>query len=425
MHLAIDLRFYRPEPYGLAVHIKCLFHELIPLLADQTKFTKITLIFDKQVTRKQLEQTLDWWPQLKAPKFHIFFTEAKYYTVAEQTTFLQELQTLQADLVYFFSFNYPLLYSKPFVYQVLDLTIPKTKSKLNPRVWAMLLLLNLGLRKAKARLLLGQETARDAEHFTWLNFTKPEKRNYRSNTVIFNGVNPLYVAQTSSSVVKSQITQMPTTKQQVTKLKDLKTELGITKDYLLFVSVWRKYKNIETLVSAFERLQKEHNHSYQLVLAGKLDPEYPEVLERVEQSPEFERKNIIVRHDLSDEQLVLLQDGALAYVFPSLHEGFGLTLVEAARRGTPVLCSDIPVFRQMLSDKAAFFFDPHSAEDIQAKLNLFLKEDPKQLHDRLQSALTETKQYTWSIVANQILDVLLDGAKPVKPKVRPAQQSLA
>jgi glycosyltransferase involved in cell wall biosynthesis len=59
--------------------------------------------------------------------------------------------------------------------------------------------------------------------------------------------------------------------------------------------------------------------------------------------------------DADDDELSFLYDHAAALIFPSYAEGFGLPIVEAARRGRPVICSDIPVFREVGRDGALYF----------------------------------------------------------------------
>jgi alpha-1,2-rhamnosyltransferase len=59
--------------------------------------------------------------------------------------------------------------------------------------------------------------------------------------------------------------------------------------------------------------------------------------------------------DASDTDLEYLYQNATALVFASMIEGFGLPIVEAMQRGLPVLCSDLPVLRELADGKASFF----------------------------------------------------------------------
>jgi glycosyltransferase involved in cell wall biosynthesis len=54
--------------------------------------------------------------------------------------------------------------------------------------------------------------------------------------------------------------------------------------------------------------------------------------------------------------------GATALVLPSLYEGFGLPAVEAMQLGTPVICSDIPVLREVTGNYAAAYVDPRNLD---------------------------------------------------------------
>jgi glycosyltransferase involved in cell wall biosynthesis len=56
----------------------------------------------------------------------------------------------------------------------------------------------------------------------------------------------------------------------------------------------------------------------------------------------------------SDGEITDLYDGAAGLLFVSLGEGFGLPLVEAANHGIPILCSDLPVFREICGDYATY-----------------------------------------------------------------------
>ncbi len=75
--------------------------------------------------------------------------------------------------------------------------------------------------------------------------------------------------------------------------------------------------------------------------------------------------------DADDGELSFLYDHAAALIFPSYAEGFGLPIVEAARRGRPVICSDIPVFREV-GGAGALYFRVNDARALAATISDFL-----------------------------------------------------
>ncbi len=409
MHLIIDIRFYRPEAFGLAVYIRDLFTELVPLFIKDKVFQKVTLIMTKEIANLDLQKHLTWWPTVQEnPKFCIYFSDCKYYSISEQTLLLYEIYKLKPNLVFFFNFNFPILYNKPFVYQVLDLTIPKIKPK-GPKLFLANLVLKQGLKKAKQIIFLGKQTAKEAQEFSKLNFFNKEQPDYKPNTPIYPGINPLYLSQPSANPQKAEIIGLSSTKKYLQKAKTLKNNLAITKNYFLFVSVWRKYKNVERLVEGFEIFNEQQKDQYQLVLAGKVDPKYPEIMQRVKASQQYQQGNIILALEESDEKQILLQDQALAYISPSLSEGFGLTLIEAASRGTLVLCSDIQVFREIIPAKAAIFFDPYSSEAIYQSFKeaIEVTSNPKLIQQIIKLGHKNSQKYTWQKTAKNIYQVLL------------------
>ena len=74
---------------------------------------------------------------------------------------------------------------------------------------------------------------------------------------------------------------------------------------------------------------------------------------------------------LSDEDLEGLYRLAAGFVYPSLHEGFGMPVLEAMRRGTPVACADATSLPEVVGD-AALLFDPYSVEAIAAAARTLL-----------------------------------------------------
>ncbi|MEK7365411.1 MAG: glycosyltransferase, partial [Candidatus Deferrimicrobiota bacterium] len=94
--------------------------------------------------------------------------------------------------------------------------------------------------------------------------------------------------------------------------------------------------------------------------------------------------------DPSDDEIARLFGGAKAFVFPSFAEGFGLPPLEAMASGVPVVCSDIPVFREVYGD-AVRYVDPSRPESIAEGVREILTDDGSSrrfaLHGRARAEL--------------------------------------
>jgi len=78
---------------------------------------------------------------------------------------------------------------------------------------------------------------------------------------------------------------------------------------------------------------------------------------------------------VSESQKEDILKNAVAFVFPSFSEGFGIPIVEAGLYNTPIVCADIPIFREISGEKA-IYFDPHSTESFaKAIRELLLNKD--------------------------------------------------
>ena len=107
-----------------------------------------------------------------------------------------------------------------------------------------------------------------------------------------------------------------------------------------------------------------------------------------------------------DEDVVALRKKALAYVFPSLKEGFSLTPIEAQVLGLPCAISDIPCHREMYDD-SVLYFDPLNVNDIVEKLNeIVTNVDLRK--NLIEKGFQQSKKYDWNTTAQLTLGVFND-----------------
>jgi glycosyltransferase involved in cell wall biosynthesis len=98
--------------------------------------------------------------------------------------------------------------------------------------------------------------------------------------------------------------------------------------YFLFVGTLEPRKNLETLMEAWREVRR--NHAVDLVLAGRRRADAPDI------RPE---PGLRLAGEVADSELPALYSGALAFVYPSHYEGFGLPVLEAMQCGAPVIAS--------------------------------------------------------------------------------------
>jgi glycosyltransferase involved in cell wall biosynthesis len=127
---------------------------------------------------------------------------------------------------------------------------------------------------------------------------------------------------------------------------------AIRKPYALMVGTIEPRKNYALALNAFEQLWKDGNE-LALVIAGKVGWLVDDLVASLQNHPEL-NKRLFLCESLSDACISHLYRNAQLLLFLSKGEGFGLPLVEAAHYGLPIICSDIPVFREIAEEHATY-----------------------------------------------------------------------
>jgi glycosyltransferase involved in cell wall biosynthesis len=176
---------------------------------------------------------------------------------------------------------------------------------------------------------------------------------------------------------------------------------GIRKQYLIYSGVISRSKGVYDLIKAFYKLP-ELIKNYVLVLTGPL--EEPEILRVISKADSVKYLGFVLRTDLP-----FLFSAALAFVYPSYHEGFGFPPLEAAACGTPVIVSRIPVFLETLSN-AAFFVETGDVERLADAISIIVNDED--LRVRLsQQALRRARMFSWENTAKRYIELWLEMIK--------------
>lgn len=162
---------------------------------------------------------------------------------------------------------------------------------------------------------------------------------------------------------------------------------------LVYMGSFMPYKNVDTLVRATALLP-----DYTLHLMSRVtDAERRRLTELAPGAR-------IVFHDgASDEDYAETLAAATALVTASHDEGFGIPLVESMTLGTPVVVSDIPIFRE-IGGEAALYFDADAPEQLAARIRHL--EDDGVWAARSAAARAQAARYTWDASAERLLTVL-------------------
>jgi alpha-1,3-rhamnosyl/mannosyltransferase len=170
--------------------------------------------------------------------------------------------------------------------------------------------------------------------------------------------------------------------------------------YILYVGGAGPNKNLLRLVEAVSLLRR-HCGDVRLVLVGAREWGYDELVRQLPTTPASGSSWIEQRGFVEEEQLVDLYRHAAVVVLPSLHEGFGLPVLEAMALGGPVCCSRIPVLEE-IGGSAAWYFEPHDAQDIaRALLDVLGSADlARELRAR---GRQRASRFTWRETARQTL----------------------
>ena len=151
----------------------------------------------------------------------------------------------------------------------------------------------------------------------------------------------------------------------------VRNRLGVADDFLLAVGTLEPRKNLSVLVSAFAELGNTHPN-IQLVIAGGRGWLSGPLFETIRQSPVRDR--IVLTDYLHDDDLQALYSSCRVFIYPSIHEGFGLPPLEAMACGAPVIASRIPALEET-AGAAALLFDPKSVAELVRKILELLNND--------------------------------------------------
>jgi glycosyltransferase involved in cell wall biosynthesis len=200
-------------------------------------------------------------------------------------------------------------------------------------------------------------------------------------------------------------------------LAAVRERYGIAGRYLLYVGTLQPRKNLARVIEAFARLTGDPSAGsgqaaaladVQLVLAGKRGWLYDDLFAQVARLGLAGR--VLFPGYIPDADLPALLSASLAFVFPSLYEGFGIPVLEAGACGVPVITSNTSSLPEVAGD-AALLVDPHDVDAI-ADAMVRLVTDADLRAELTRRGQENIKRFSWEKCARETLAVLVEaGAK--------------
>ena len=184
----------------------------------------------------------------------------------------------------------------------------------------------------------------------------------------------------------------------------VKKKYKINGEFLLYLGTIEPRKNIERLLEAYSRFNRELKDSPKLVLAGGkgwLDSGIFNAIDKLNL-----KDNVVLTGYVSDDDVPILMNAAKAFLFPSIYEGFGMPVLEAMACGVPVLTSNVSSLPEVVGN-AAVLVNPFSVESILLGINK-ITSDEKLRSEIIEKGKERARLFTWEIVTKKLYKIYED-----------------
>ncbi|NCU31100.1 glycosyltransferase family 1 protein [Candidatus Saccharibacteria bacterium] len=314
-----------------------------------------------------------YWTPIN-PNFSVEISDVPNFSFAEQIQFKRQLDVLHPDLVHFCMPQQPVLYRGRKVTTIHDLS--------------------------------------------QLRFYNPDKNwlVYRLKQLIGWFVFK-YVIRTSDAILtdsyfseKDIVAFSPTATDKINTIHLSADRLGTgssipyllpSENFIMYVGQQATHKNIRRLIEAHQQLLDSHP-DLQLVLVGKINPATKRIQKFVKDNS---FKNVVFTGFVPDENLAWLYEHCLAYIFPSLAEGFGMPALEAMQHNAPVVSSNATCLPEVCGE-AALYFDPYNIKQMTETIQTVI-DSPDIRKILIAHGKRQVAKYSWRHMAEKTHEVYM------------------
>lgn len=179
----------------------------------------------------------------------------------------------------------------------------------------------------------------------------------------------------------------------------LRRRYNLQRPFVMYTGGDDSRKNIEGLVRSFADLPPNIRDKYQLAVVCSVQPDSRQRLERLARQHGLAEDDLVLTGFVPEDDLVTLYNLCHAFVFPSVHEGFGMPVLEAMASGAPVIGANTSSVPEVIGRTDALF-DPRCDRSITSKLLQILTDDGFRL-SLLEHGPQQAKKFSWDIVARR------------------------
>lgn len=173
--------------------------------------------------------------------------------------------------------------------------------------------------------------------------------------------------------------------------------------YFIYVGAIHQRKNIERMLKAFDVFKNQTKNEHKFLVVGNRKW-WTESMQSAFDSLQY-KEDVVFTGRVSDEDLKMLMGSALANVYVSTFEGFGIPIVEAFQAGVPVITSNTTSMPEIAGD-AALVVDPYQVDSIAAAMSKLVLEN--ELREKLiDKGLERAKTFTWQRSADLLWQSIL------------------
>lgn len=287
---------------------------------------------------------------------------------------IQPFQLRGIDLVHELAFVAPVIMPRPFVVTVYDLTFMRYPERLTAaRRLYLRLFTRLSCQRAQRVLAISRSTADDLVKLLGIHPAKID--------LAIPGIEPRF-------------RPLPTS-----EIDAFSRSKNLPGRFLLFVGTIEPRKNLATLLRAYAALPESARRAVPLILAGGmgwLSEDLPALITQLGLSDQ-----VILPGYVAESELVLWYNAAIAFVYPSVFEGWGLPVTEAMACGKMVITSNVSALPEAAGE-AGITLAPNDTPAWTEALRRCIEDDAWRA-DHEERALQHAAQFTWAQTAQQTI----------------------